>query len=189
MRQIINSTYISLDGIIERPETWPTTGGFGEQGNRIQSDLVAGSSAVIMGRQTYESFAEVWPAMSGNPLADRMNALPKYVASNSLENLTWNNSHIISGDIVTPIKTLKEEPGGDIVQFGFGPVTRALLAAGLLDRLRLWVHPFILGGGAGGPGLLHGDTSLTRFHLAGTATLESGIVVLEYRTDSGEERK
>ncbi len=84
MREIVNSTYISLDGVVRSPQTWPDTGGFGTEGNRIQTELLLSCSAIPMGRRTYDEFAEVWPTMSGNVLADRMNALPKYVASTTL---------------------------------------------------------------------------------------------------------
>jgi dihydrofolate reductase len=180
MREIVNSTYISLDGVIEKPETWPATGGFGPKGNQIQTDLVLACSAVLMGRRTYESFSEVWPTMSGNPLADKMNAMPKYVASTTLQDPAWNNTHVIKGDLAAEVKKLKEEPGGDIVQFGFGQVSHTLLASGLLDRLRLWVHPFLLGRG-GAQDLLYRDTPETHVTLVDATALESGIVILDYR--------
>ncbi|MGC4942023.1 dihydrofolate reductase family protein [Kribbella sp. DT2] len=180
MREIVNSTYISLDGVIERPQTWPSTGGFTEEGNRIQDELVLGCSAVLMGRHTYEGFADVWPNLPASELVDKMNTMPKYVASNTLADPKWNNTHLIEGDLGEAVGALKQEPGGDIVQFGFGEVSRTLLAAGLLDRLRLWVHPFFVG--SGGPNdLLYRDLALTHFDLTGTTPLQSGIVILDYR--------
>lgn len=139
MREIVNSTYISLDGVVEHPETWPGLGGFSDEGNKVQSELLVSCSAALMGRRTYESFAEVWPNLTGDA-AEKMNSMPKYVASTSLKDPAWNNTHVISGDLVAEVRKLKEESGGDIVQYGVGPVTRALIAAGLLDRLRLWIH-------------------------------------------------
>jgi dihydrofolate reductase len=185
MRDIINSTYISLDGVIEHPETWPGLGGFASEGNRIQTELVRGCSAVLMGRRTYESFAPVWTSMAGNELVDKMNAMPKYVASSTLTEPSWNNTHVIKGDLVQAVTRLKEEPGDDIVQFGFGEVSRTLVSAGLLDRLRLWVHPFFFG--RGGPeDLIYRDLPLTMFDVEGVTTLESGIVVLDYRVRDRE---
>jgi dihydrofolate reductase len=182
MSELVNSTYITLDGVIEHPETWPEMGGFGVEGNKIQSDLVLGCSAVLMGRRTYESFAGVWPTMSGNPLADKMNAMPKYVASRTLTEPAWNNTRVIEGDLVDAVARMKAEPGGDIVQFGFGEVSRTLLEAGLMDRLRLWLHPVLHG--RGGPGdLLYRDMSAARFVLEQATRLESGIVILDYRVD------
>jgi dihydrofolate reductase len=85
MRELINSTYLSLDGVVEHSETWPATGGFSSEGNKIQTELLLECSAVLIGRRTYESFAHVWPNMADNPLADKMNAMPKYVASRTLK--------------------------------------------------------------------------------------------------------
>jgi dihydrofolate reductase len=180
MRELINSTYITLDGVVEHPETWPATGSFSSRGNDIQTELLRTCSALLMGRHTYDGFADVWPNVSGD-LADMMNAMPKYVASTTLTDAAWNNTHIIKDDLVAEVEQLKEEAGGDIIQYGFGQVSHALMAAGLLDRLRLWVHPFFVG--HGGPGdLLYADTSITQFDLVDTTTLESGVVILDYRT-------
>lgn len=179
MREIVNSTYISLDGVVEHPETWPGLGGFSDEGNKVQSELLASCSAALMGRRTYESFAEVWPNLTGDA-AEKMNSMPKYVASTSLKGPAWNNTHVISGDLVAEVRKLKEESGGDIVQYGIGPVTRALIAAGLLDRLRLWIHPFFVG--KGGPeDLLFRDVPVSRFQLVDTTSLSSGIVIVDYR--------
>lgn len=170
----------SLDGVVEHPETWPATGGFGVEGNKIQTDLVRACSAVVMGRRTYEAFADVWPSMAGDELADKMNAMPKYVASSTLTDPTWNNTHVIEGDPVERVGRLKREADGDIVQFGFGDLSRALLSAGLIDRLRLWLHPFFIG--RGGPAdLLYRDSPITRFDLDSATPLETGIVILDYR--------
>lgn len=180
MAEFINSTYVSLDGVVEKPETWPTTGGRGEEGNQIQTDLLLDCSAVLMGRHTYEGFAPVWPTLGGTVAGDRMNAMPKYVASTTLTDPEWNNTHVIEGDLVAAVKQLKAEPGGDIVQFGFGQVTHTLVAAGLLDRLRLWVHPFVIGHG-GPKDLLFRDAGAAEFDLLDVVPLESGIVILDYR--------
>ena len=180
MREIINSTYISIDGTIEHPETWPALGGFEDEGNQIQTELVKNCSAVLMGRRTYEAFAPVWSTMSGTELADNMNALPKYVASSTLADPTWNNTHVLATDLVNAVTQLKAEPGGDIVQFGFGDVSRTLMSAGLLDRLRLWVHPFFLGRG-GHKDLIYREGPLTMLTLEKARPLGSGIVILDYR--------
>lgn len=180
MAEIINSTYVTLDGVIEHPETWPDMGGFGVEGNAIQTELVLGCSAVIMGRRTYESFAQVWPTMSGHPLADKMNTMPKYVASTSLADPAWTNTHVIEGDLVEFATRLRAEAEGDVVQFGFGAVTRALLSAGLVDRLRLWLHPILIGRGDLAD-LLFEEVPATRCTLEQCTPLASGIVILDYR--------
>jgi len=182
MGELVNSTYLSLDGVIEHPETWPATGGFGEEGNRIQTELVEASSAVVMGRRTYESFAAVWPTLSG-PLAEKMNAMPKYVASTTLTDATWTNTHLIDHNLETTVRQLKADADGGLVQFGFGPVARTLMTAGLVDRLRLWLHPFFIGQG-GLRDLLHRDAPEVTFALEDTVALDSGILVLDYRVKS-----
>jgi dihydrofolate reductase len=105
--------------------------------------------------------------------------MEKWVVSSTLSNPTWNNSEVIAGDVATEIARRKAEDGGDIVQYGFGPVTDLLMANGLLDELRLWVHPFMLGTGGAGD-LLFRPERAGRFELADTTALASGNVVLTY---------
>lgn len=177
MRSIVNSTYVSLDGVIGEPQYWPSLGSVTEDGGRVQSALLEQCGAVLMGRRTYEVFAPVWSARSGDPFGDRMNALPKYVASTTLTDPSWDNTTVIGGDLAGAVRELKEQPGGDIVQYGFGPVAHALLAAGLIDELRLWVHPFLLGTQE----LIHRPGGSGRFELVDSTTLGSGVVILSYR--------
>jgi dihydrofolate reductase len=183
MAKIINSTYITLDGVVEGPHLWPSLGRPGdERGGRMQVDLLLSCDAVLMGRRTYEGFAPAWPTRSGDPYSDRINAMPKYVVSTTLKDPDWNNTHVFDGDVAARVRQLKEEAAQDIVQYGFGPVSRLLLEHGLLDELRLWVHPLILG--RGNPGdLLFGQTPAVGFHLTDTTPLGDGIVVLNYETD------
>jgi dihydrofolate reductase len=183
MRKIINSTYISLDGVIEAPHLWPDTEGSDPDGERIQTDLLHSCDAVVMGRRTYEGFAPVWPTRSGDPYSDRINSMPKYVVSSTLKDPEWNNTTVIDGDPVGEIARLKEEPGKDIVQYGFGRLSHTMLEHGLLDELRLWIHPFVIG--KGGPeDLLYRDAPTTRFRLEDAKPLENGIVVLSYTVAS-----
>jgi dihydrofolate reductase len=179
MRRIVNSTYVTLDGIIQNPQDWPTLGSFSEEGSRLQYELLAQCDAVLMGRHTYDSFAPVWSGRSGDPYTDRINAMQKLVVSTTLTDPTWNNTTVLDRDPIATIREIKDRPGGDIVQYGFGPVSHALVAEGLLDELRLWVHPFLLGTGTSDDLLHHSGTS-ARFELAGTQALGSGVVVLTY---------
>jgi len=180
MRRIINSTYITVDGVIQNPQDWPSSGDDGGEGQKIQNDLLFSCDAVLMGKHTYESFASVWQSRSGDPLTDRMNAMSKYVVSSTLGTATWNNTTVIRGDPVAEIRRLKEQPGGDIVVYGVGRMTHALIANGLLDELRLWFHPFMLGRG-GVQDLLFKEGVAARLELADTTTLKNGIVILNYR--------
>jgi dihydrofolate reductase len=178
MRRIINSTYITLDGVISNPQDWPALDP-DEQAGTIQTELLFASDAVLMGRHTYDGFAPVWSSRSGDPYSDRINSMPKYVASTSLRDPEWTNTTVFAGDLIDEVARLKAEPGHDIVQYGFGQVSAQLVAAGLLDQLRLWVHPFMVGT-AGIDDLLFRPSQVMKMSLSGTTTLTNGIVILDY---------
>ena len=180
MRRIINSTFITLDGVIANPHTWPSGRVGDPAGLAIQTDLLRSCDAVLMGRLTYDSFAAAWPTRSGDPYSDQINSMTKYVVSSTLERADWHNSTIISGDPVQQIERLKGEAGTDIVQYGFGQLSYALMHHGLLDELRLWVHPFFVGGG-GPDALLYRDGPTAMFSLVDTRSLKNGDVILTYR--------
>jgi dihydrofolate reductase len=180
MRKIINSTYISLDGMVDRPHEWPSVGDRGSKGDEIQAELLFSCDALIMGRRTYEGFAPVWPTRS-DPYSDHINAMRKYVVSSTLTDPEWTNTSVISGDPVAEIERLKAAPGKDIVQYGFGQLSFTLLEHGLLDELRLWVHPLIVGS-AEPDELLYRTTPSALFDLVDTTVLENGIVILSYRS-------
>jgi dihydrofolate reductase len=182
MRKIINSTYMSLDGVVEGPHLWPSLGRPGdERADQIQADLILSCDAMLMGRRTYEGFAPVWPTRSGDPVSDQFNAMPKYVVSTTLKDPEWNNTQVIDGDVAGAIMRLREAPGENIVQYGFGAVSRLMLEHGLLDELRLWVHPLIVGSGSPSD-LLFGAVPATGFELTDATTLSNGIVILSYET-------
>jgi dihydrofolate reductase len=184
VRRIINSTYVTLDGVIQNPQDWPAPGGFSDQGNQVQTELLERCDAVLMGRHTYELFAPVWSARSGDPLSDGMNALPKYVVATTLTDPQWHNTTVIDHDPIESIRALKQQPGADIVQYGFGALSHALMAAGLLDELRLWVHPVFVGTGTASD-LLYRAGSSGSFELADSTSLGSGVVILTYRSPAG----
>jgi dihydrofolate reductase len=179
MRKIVNSTYISLDGVIEDPHLWPPTGPEDPAATTIQTDLLLSCDAVLMGRRTYEAFAPVWPTRSGDPYSDRINSMRKYVVSSTLRDPEWDNTEVISGDPVDEIGRLKAQPGKDMVQYGFGRLSHALMQHGLLDELRLWVHPLFVGAG-GAEALIYRDGPAVTFELRDVTTLKSGIVILSY---------
>lgn len=179
MRKLINSTYISLDGVIENPHHWPSSGEDDGTGGKIQTDLLLTCDAVLMGRRTYDGFAPVWMTKSGDPLSDRMNSMKKYVFSTTLTDPEWTNTTVLTGDVATEVAKLKDQPGENIVQYGFGQVSQALLEADLIDELRLWVHPLIVGD-AQPRDLLFRQGPRALFDHVDTTTLTNGIVVLSY---------
>jgi dihydrofolate reductase len=180
MRKIINSTYISLDGVIENPQNWQSLGSFDEDGFALQMELLSACDAVLMGRHTYDGFAPAWSTRSGDPYSDRINSMAKYVVSSTLRDPEWTNTTVIDGDVLAEIEVLKKEPGQDIVQFGFGQLSFALMEHGLLDELRLWVHPFFVGTG-GSEDLLFRNCPPASFKVASATTLKSGVVILTYQ--------
>jgi dihydrofolate reductase len=181
MRKIINSTYISLDGVVEEPHHWPTVERpADERRDQVQLDLLTSCDVVLMGRRTYDVFAPAWQARSGDPFADRMNAMSKYVVSTTLENPDWTNTTVISGDVAGQVREMKSRPGKDIVQYGFGAVSSLLMEHGLLDELRLWIHPLFVGAG-NVDDLLFGKAPTTQFELIDATILNDGVAVLAYR--------
>ena len=186
MRRIINSTYISLDGVIADPQDWMDNGIEPDgTGLKVQTDLLFGCDALLMGGRTYPPFAKAWMARSGDPFSDRMNSMAKYVVSGTLTDPEWPNTHVIGGgNAIDEIRRLKEQPGQDIVQYGFGQLSYALLEHGLLDELRLWVHPLFVGR-ASPDDLIFRPAATVQLELTDSLALNTGIVILSYRVPSG----
>lgn len=181
MGKIINSTFVSIDGVINHMEAWHFAY-IDDESEQIALEQLQASEALLMGRHTYEAYASAWPQRDG-VLADVINSMPKYVASTTLGEAGWNNTTVIKADLVAEVTELKRQ-GGDILMNGFGPVANTLIANGLLDVLHLWVHPHFAG--VGGPGdLLLNEGNNTRLELIGSRTLKSGIVLLSYRVPAG----
>ncbi len=185
MRKIINSTYISLEGVVERPHEWPSVGDRGTKGDEIQAELLLACDALLMGRRTYEGFAPVWPTRSGDPVSDRINSMKKYVVSSNLTDPEWANTSVISGNPVDEIRRLKEAPGRDIVQYGFGRLSSTMLEHGLLDELRLWVYPLFVGD-TGPDDLLQPHVRRASLELTDTSRLENGVVILSYQVSAAD---
>jgi dihydrofolate reductase len=179
MRRIINSTYISLDGVIKNPQNWPSLDVRDDTGTNIQTELLLGCDAVLLGKDTYTSFASVWQGRSGDPYTDRMSSMTKYVVSSTLGAPDWQNTTVITGDVAEEVTRIKARPGGDLVSYGFGRLGHTLMDHGLLDEIRLWVHPFFVGGADEG-GLLFGNVPATRLDLVNSQTLKSGVTILSY---------
>jgi dihydrofolate reductase len=156
MRKLVVAEYLSLDGVMQDP------GGSGEfeKGGwsgpyfsddlaKFQYDCLVASDALLLGRRTYEGFAAAWPKMTDEgDFAVRMNSYPKYVVSSTLKDPEWNNSSVVDGsDVGEEVRKLKQLPGQDILVYGSGQLVRSLLAEGLVDELRLMVHPVVVGAG------------------------------------------
>jgi dihydrofolate reductase len=183
MRKIIVEAEISLDGIIgsSDAEFWGKVFQYHSQDVVDYLDeLLATPDALLMGRQTYEAFAEIWPARDGEQ-ADRINAMPKHVASRSLtEPLRWNAT-LIQGDAATAIQALKQQPGGPLLQYGVGELTQTMLQHGLVDELRLVMFPFYYGQGE----RIFDSFPVTGLKLLETRPFSSGAIALHYQPDRG----
>lgn len=177
MRKIIVSTYMTLDGVIDDPMwTFPYWGD--DIAEYQYADLFA-ADALLLGRETYEAFAEAWQARTGaDAFADRINAMPKYVASRTLETATWNST-VLKGDVVAEIAKLKAQPGMNILKYGGGELLNTLMQSGLLDELHLLIYPLTVGKGA----RLVPDGSEGKLKLVDSKTFNSGVIALTYQLD------
>jgi dihydrofolate reductase len=179
MRNVVVEAEVSLDCLSggENPEFWMKVFQFhSDDVVEYLNDLLAMPDALVMGRKTYEGFAQIWPSREGRE-AERINPMPKYVASRSLqEPLTWNAT-LIKGDVAGAIGKLKQQSDGYLLQYGVGELTRTMLDAGLVDELRLVVFPFIAGQGD----RLFEGCDLTDLKLVETRTFTSGAVALHYQ--------
>jgi dihydrofolate reductase len=180
MRQLINSTFLTLDGVVESPHLWPSLGrGASGEDDAIQNDLLKQCDIVLMGRRTYDVFAPAWSSRSGDPYSDRINSMRKIVVSTTLTDPEWTNTEVIAGDVVAQVRALKDEDGGHIVQYGFGDVSRLLLDNGLFDQFQLWLHPQFVGPSDTGDLLSRPGVAAT-FDLVDTRAMSNGIVLLTY---------
>jgi dihydrofolate reductase len=160
--KIVVTEFVSLDGVMEDPggaedfkhSGWSFEIDRGDEGNQFKLDETLGSDALLLGRVTYQGFADAWPSRDGE-FADKFNGMPKYVVSKTLKDPEWNNSTVLSGDLTEEVSKLKQEVDGNIVVHGSAQLVQALLERDLVDELRLMVFPVVLGAGK----RLFGDTS------------------------------
>jgi dihydrofolate reductase len=187
MGKIVISTNASLDGVVQDPdgeEGFRLGGWFGEFGGKdleewakVSLEEALGTEALLLGRRSYEFFAARWASRSG-AWADRLNSLPKYVVSSTLEEPKWNNSTVLQGDVVDEVSKLKQELDGNIVVYASYQLGRTLIEHDLVDELRLVVYPVVLGAGA----RLFGETSDKKpMRLVDTKTIGDGLVFLTYQ--------
>src|SRR5262249_30018158 len=171
MRKIIESTLVSLDGVIEHPHLW-TMQYFDSEAEKYALDLLSTSDAMLMGRGTYEFFAAAFPHRKGE-YGETVNRIRKYVFSSTLKKAEWSNSSIFNGDVATDVAKLKGQPGKDLVIYGHGLLGQTLLKHHLLDELKLWIHPCFVGAGK----LLFREGEKTNLKLIAQKTLGTGVIV------------
>jgi dihydrofolate reductase len=185
MGRIVVTEFISLDGVIEDPGGaedyehggWTFQFNAGPEFEKFKYEELQASDAQLLGRITYDGFAKAWPSIEGE-FGDKMNSMPKYVVSTTVEHPEWNNTTVIRGDIADEVRKLKEQYERDILIAGSARLVQSLIEQDLVDELRLMVFPILLGTGK----RLFGDTSdVKRLQLADTKPLGDGVTILTYR--------
>ena len=186
MGRIVVTEFISVDGVIEDPGGsedfkyggWSFEFSRGEEGDSFKLDETRASAALLLGRRTYEGFADAWPQRDGE-FADLFNNMPKYVVSSTLTDPEFNNSTVIDpGDLAGEVARLRDDVDGDIIVHGSAQLAQALLEEGLVDELRLMVFPVVLGAGK----RLFGETSDRKpLELAESKTVGDGVAIQVYR--------
>jgi len=189
MRKLIVSTFITLDGVMQAPggpEEDPT-GGFSYGGwsfnywddmmGQVMNGYMAKPFDLLLGRKTYEIFAAYWPNIKDDPGADKLNSVKKYVVSRTLDEVNWNNSTLVTGNVVPAIRNLKEEKGPEIQVHGSGDLIQTLLEHDLIDEFRLWIFPVMIGKGK----RLFGEgTRPAGLELIDSKTSTTGVIIATY---------
>jgi dihydrofolate reductase len=184
MGKIVVTEFVSLDGVIEDPGGaedfkyggWSFEVNRGDEGDKFKLDEALASDALLLGRVTYEAFATSWPSRSGE-FADKFNSMPKYVVSSTLEDADWNNSTVLSGNLVDEVSKVKQAHDADIVVHGSAQLVRTLLEHDLVDEMRLMVFPVVLGSGK----RLFGETTDKKpLKLVDSKTVGDGVAILTY---------
>ena len=194
MGRIVITEFVSLDGVMEAPgggenyahAGWTFEINRGAEGDKFKLDETFASEALLLGRVTYEGFAAAWPSVE-NEFADKFNSMPKYVVSSTLETAEWNNSTVLSGDVVEEVSKLKQKYDGDIVVHGSARLVQTLIEHDLVDELRLMVFPVLLGSGK----RLFGETLDKKpLRLTDSKTVGDGVAILIYEPvrDAAETR-
>ncbi len=185
MATIAVTEFISLDGVVEDPggaedftySGWTFEIERGDDGNAFKLEETMASDGLLLGRVTYEGFAEAWPSREGE-FAEKFNTMPKYVVSSTLKEPDWNNTTVLEGDVVDAVSKLKVETEGELVVHGSIQLAQTLLEHDLVDELRLMVFPVVLGQGK----RLFGETSDKKaLELAESRTVGAGVLILIYR--------
>jgi dihydrofolate reductase len=179
MRKLVSSFFISLDGVVEAPQNWHFPY-FNDEMGAVIGEAIGASDALLMGRRTYEEWVAFWPHQdpAENPMAKNMNETPKFVASTTLDEVDWQNTTLLDGNLTESIADLKAKPGKNIGMSGSATLLRSLLGLGLVDELRLLVHPLVVGSGAK---LFEEGTGQVPLELVDSRTFQTGVLDLTYR--------
>jgi len=191
MRKLVVGTFVTVDGVMQAPggPDEDREGGFAHGGwsvnywddvmGQIITESTLQGDALLLGRKTYEIFAAHWPNVTGDdPIAAKLNGMPKYVASRTLEKVTWNNSTLIEGDVAEAVAELKKQPGGAIQVTGSGDLIQTLMEHDLVDEYQLWVFPVVLGEGKR---LFAGGAVPAALKLADTKISSTGVTIQTYQ--------
>jgi dihydrofolate reductase len=176
VRRVIVSSNVTLDGRVDEVRDWALPPD-DDEFVRHHTDLLSHSDGVLLGRGTYEFFAAVWPSRSGE-FPDRFNSMAKYVASTTLEDLEWENSHLIEGDVPEAVAELKQGPGQDLIMYGSHDLMHSLLEHDLIDEYQLWVYPVVLGKGRR---LFEDGVDRMTLDLVDTTVIPPGVAILTYQ--------
>ena len=176
MGKIVSNFFMSLDGVVEAPDQWHMPYFNDEMGAAVGRGMET-NAAFLMGRVLYDEWAAFWPNQGDdNEFAGFFNNHPKYVVSNSLKTADWNNTTVVSGDVAQRLRDIKDSTDGDLVISGSATLVRSLLADGLIDELRVLVHPIVVGHGA----RLFEDTSPHALELVSNEVFSTGVLNLTY---------
>jgi dihydrofolate reductase len=181
MRKIVAGLFLSLDGVMEAPETWHFPYFNDEMGEAVASQMAA-ADTMLLGRRTYEEFAGYWADKGSDvEFAGVVNNTPKLVASTTLKTVEWQNSALIKGDVAEALRRLRQEPGRDISITGSATLVRSLLRDNVLDELRLLVHPIVVGSGKR---LFEETSERVPLKLVDSRTFSTGVLYLTYQPAS-----
>jgi len=184
MGRIIITEFVSLDGVIEDPGGsedfahggWSFEFSRGEEGDAFKLEETMGAEALLLGRVTFEGFAQAWPSRGGE-FADKFNSMPKYVVSSTLQDPGWTNSTVVSGDLAEAVAGIRARHEGDVVVHGSARLAQALLADDLVDEVRLMVFPVVLGSGK----RLFGESNdAKRLRLVSSQVVGDGVAIMVY---------
>ena len=185
MSKLIVSEFVSLNGVMEAPggePTHPHSGWtfksiYGDDHYAYKDEELREAESLLLGRKTYEGFAAAWPGRAGDPFADRINSMPKYVVSSTLTDPGWENTTVLSGGPVEEVSKLRDADAGPILVNGSAQLVHALTEAGLVDEYRAMVHPVLV---ADGLRMFPDPGELTKLRLADVRTYDSGVALMTY---------